>query len=128
MARQSGSPQSCRVKSTRVAFAGLSPMCEEILRHGLLQRPDIELVTPWTRLPLLGGDGVLGLPELLFVELEGEELPSALRVLMVAAEPLKIVAISPDATRATVFTLREQRTILFGVTSARLWRSDALHD
>jgi hypothetical protein len=110
------------VVRTRIAFAGLSPLCEEILRAGLKQRPDIELVTPWTRLPLLGGEDPLGLSEILFVELDGEELPGALRMLLVAAEPLKIVAMSPDARRATEFTLREQRTILLGVTPARLWR------
>jgi len=108
--------------TTRVAFAGLSPMCEEILRAGLTQRRDIDLICPWTRLPVLGGDGVLGPVEILFVELEADELPPALRVLMVAAEPLKIVGITPDASRATLFTLQEQRTILIGATASRLWR------
>jgi hypothetical protein len=113
---------------TRVAFAGLSALCEEILRAGLVQRPDIELVAPWTRLPLLGGEGSLGLAEILFVEMDGDELPSALRVLLVAAEPLKIVAMSGDATRATEFTLREQRTILMGATPARILRRASARD
>jgi len=110
------------VITTRVAFAGLSPMCEEILRSGLMQRPDIELISPWTNLPLLGGDGGLGLAELLFVELEAEVLPPALRVLLASAEPLRIVGMSPDASRATVFSLHEQRTILTGATASRIWR------
>lgn len=114
--------------STRVAFAGLSTLCEEILRAGLTQRSDIELVSPWTSLPVLGGDGTLGLAEVLFVELDGEELPPALRVLLVAAEPLRIVGMSPDATSATLFTLHERRTILFGVTADRLWRTGTMHD
>jgi hypothetical protein len=108
------------VITTRVAFAGLSRLCEDVLRAGLVLRPDIELVAPWTRLPLLGGDGNLGPAEILFVELESEELPSALRMLMVAAEPLKIVAMSPDASRATLFTLREQRTLMSSATAGRV--------
>jgi hypothetical protein len=47
---------------------------------------------------------------------------------MVAAEPLKIVGMTPDASRATVFTLQEQRTILLGVTASRLWRRAAHAD
>jgi hypothetical protein len=97
-------------------------MCEEILRAGLVYRPDIEFIFPWTRLPLLGGDGALGPAELLFVELDADQLPPALRVLLVAAEPLKIVGMTPDASRATLFTLREQRTIIVGATAPQLWR------
>jgi hypothetical protein len=108
------------VITTRVAFAGLSRLCEDVLRAGLVLRPDIELVAPWTRLPLLGGDGTLGLAEILFVELDGEELPSALRMLLVAAEPLKIVGMSPDASRAILFTLHEQRTLMLGATAKRV--------
>jgi hypothetical protein len=110
------------VITTRVAFAGLSPLCEDVLRSGLAQRPDIELISPWTKLPLLGGDGRLGLAELLFVELVDEELPQALRVLLASAEPLRIVGMSPDASRATVYSLHEQRTILIGATASRIWR------
>jgi hypothetical protein len=108
------------VITTRVAFAGLSRLCEDVLRAGLLQRPDIELVVPWTRLPLLGGDGTLGPAEILFVELEGEELPSALRMLLVAAEPLKIVGMSPNASRAMLYTLHEQRTLMSSATAGRV--------
>jgi hypothetical protein len=114
--------------STLVAFAGLTPLCEEILRAGLAQRPDIELVCPWTRLPLLGGDGILGAAELLFVELDAEDLPSTLRVLLVAAEPLKIVGLSPNASRATVFSMHQRRTILLGATPQRLWHRGAMPD
>ena len=122
MAVREAGPHARCVITTRVAFAGLSKMCEEILRDGLAQRRDIELIAPWTRLPLLGGDGTLGLAELLFVELDTDELPPALRVLMVAAEPLKIVGMSKDASRATLFTLHEQRTIMVGATAPRVWR------
>jgi hypothetical protein len=128
MARVRECLQACQVITTRVAFAGLSPMCEEILRAGLLQRRDIELIAPWTRLPLLCDEASLGLAEILFVELHGEALPPALRVLLVAAEPLKIVGMSADAKRATLFTLREQRTLMLGVTAARLWRPAGLED
>ena len=108
------------VITTRVAFAGLSKMCAEILLEGLAQRPDIELISPWTQLPLLGGDGTLGLAEILFVELETSELPSALRVLMVAAEPLKIVGISKYGSKATLFSLQEQRSILIDADAPRV--------
>jgi hypothetical protein len=111
-----------RVITTRVAFAGLSRLCEDTLRNGIAERPDIEIISPWTRLPLLGGDGELGRAELLFVEFDGNELPPALRVLMVAAEPLRIVGMSTDASRATIFSLHEQRTVLVGATESRLWR------
>ena len=95
-------------------------MCVEILLEGLAQRPDIELISPWTQLPLLGGDGTLGLAEILFVELETSELPSALRVLMVAAEPLKIVGISKYGSKATLFSLQEQRSILIDADAPRV--------
>ena len=122
MAARAAAPQARPVITTRVAFAGLSRLCEDTLRAGIVRRPDIELISPWTRLPLLGGDGELGLAEILFVEIDGDELPPALRVLMVAAEPLKIIGMSPDAKRATVFTLHEQRTVIIGATDRRLWR------
>ena len=122
MAPRDARPQTRCVITTRVAFAGLSRFCEDTLRSGIAARRDIEIISPWTQLPLLGGDGALGFAEFLFIEIPGEELPPALRVLMVAAEPLKIVGISADARTATVFSMHEQRTILMGVTEARLWR------
>lgn len=111
--------------TARVAFAGLSPLCEEILLAGLRERPDIEMVTPWTRLPSLDGGAPGEPPEFLFVELGDPELPPALRVLLVAAEPLRIVGLSADARTATLFTIREQRTVLFDYSAAELWGSVA---
>jgi hypothetical protein len=81
------------VITTRVAFAGLSRLCEDVLRAGLVLRPDIELVASWTRLAVLDG---------------------------VAAEPLKIVGMSRDASRAILFTLHEQRTLMLGATATRV--------
>jgi hypothetical protein len=40
---------------------------------------------------------------------------------MVAAEPLKIVGITKDASRATLFSLHEQRTVMVGATAPRVW-------
>lgn len=113
-------PYARVVITTRVAFAGLSRLCEDVLRAGLVLRPDIELVAPWTRLAVLDGGGATGPAEILFVELDGEELPSALRMLLVAAEPLKIVGMSPDASRTILFTLHEQRTLMWGATATRV--------
>lgn len=111
------------METALIAFAGLSPLCEEILQAGLRERPDIELVAPWTQLPALGSNADPERRELLFVELVGTELPPAMRVLLVAAAPLKIVGISPDARSATVFTMHEQRTVLFDYSAAQLWGS-----
>jgi hypothetical protein len=111
--------------TARVAFAGLSSLCEEILLAGLRERPDIEMVTPWTRLPSLDNGAPEEPPEFLFVELDDPELPPALRLLLVAAEPLRIVGLSPDARTATLFTIREQRTVLFDYSAAELWGSVA---
>jgi hypothetical protein len=111
--------------TARIAFAGLSPMCEDILQAALRGRPDIELIAPWTRLPALAGKGDSDLRELLFVELIGTELPASLRVLLVASEPLKIVALSPDARSATLFSIHEQRTVLLDYSAGELWSSVA---
>ena len=46
-------------------------------------------------------------------------------VLLVAAEPLRIVGLSADARTATLFTIREQRTVLFDYSAAELWGSVA---
>jgi hypothetical protein len=111
--------------TARIAMAGLSPLCQEILLAGMRERPDIELVAPWTSLPSLAGGAPPEAPEFLFVELRGTELPPALRVLLVAAEPLRVVGLSPDARRATVFTIKEQHTVLFDYSAAELWSSVA---
>lgn len=106
--------------AARVAFAGLSPLTEAILRAALNQRPELELVSPWTRLTSLSGAGTPGSAELLFVELECATLPSALRALLAAASPLRIVGLSPDARSATVFGLVEQRTVLLDFSPEQL--------
>jgi hypothetical protein len=113
------------LRTARVAFAGLSLLCEDILQAALRGRADIEFVQPWTRLPALAGKTTHGVRELLFVELLSNELPSSLRVLLIAAEPLRIVGLSPDARRATVFTISEQRTVLLGYSPGELWSSVA---
>lgn len=109
--------------TARIAFAGLSPLCEDILRAALRERSDIELVEPWTQLPSLASETSPGMAELLFVELDGTDLPPALRVLVVAADPLKIVGLSPDARSATLFSIREQRTVLVDYSAGSLWRT-----
>jgi hypothetical protein len=111
------------LQTARIAFAGLSPLCEDILQAALRGRPDIEFVEPWTRLPALAGKGQSDMRELLFVELIGDELPSSLRVMLIAAEPLKIVGLSPDARSATMFTITEQRTVLLEYSAGELWDS-----
>jgi hypothetical protein len=111
------------LQTARIAFAGLSPLCEDILQAALRDRPDIEFVQPWTLLPSLAGKGRHDLRELLFVELLDNELPSSLRVLLIAAEPLKIVGLSPDARSATMFTISEQRTVLLDYSAGELWNS-----
>ena len=111
------------MQTARIAFAGLSPLCEDILQAALRDRPDIEFVQPWTQLPALAGKGQSDMRELLFVELIGNELPASLRVLLIAAEPLKIVGLSSDARSATMFTIREQRTVLLDYSAGELWSS-----
>lgn len=96
----------------RIAFAGLSPLCERIVRDAIERRPGIELVKPWTELPSLScRNGET--PEMLVVELKESALPPALRVLLSTAPELRIIALSPDAHRATLFRVHEQRTVLF---------------
>ncbi len=111
--------------TARVAFAGLSPLCEDILQAALRGRQDIEVVAPWTQLPTLAGRCGTDARELLFIELAGADLPASLRVLLVAAKPLTIVGLSPDARSATLFSLREQRTVLLNCSAGELWQSVA---
>jgi hypothetical protein len=110
---------------TRVAFAGLSPLCEDILQAALHGRQDIEIVAPWTKLPALAGHCEPDKRELLFIELLGSDLPASLRVLLLAAQPLAIVGLSPDARSATLFTICEQRTVLLNCSAGKLWQSVA---
>lgn len=100
--------------AARVSFAGLSSLCERILRDALKQRADIDLVLPWTRLDSLLATNSSGTPEILFLELDRQVLPAPLRCLLAAASPLRIVALSPDASAATIFSVTEQRTVLEG--------------
>jgi hypothetical protein len=46
-------------------------------------------------------------------------------MLLIAAEPLKIVGLSPDARSATLFTISEQRTVLLDYSAGELWSSMA---
>lgn len=110
---------------TRIAFAGLSRLCEDVLRAGLEDRPDLELIEPWTQLLALSDPASRRDTNVLFIELIVDELPHALRMLLAAAPALRIVGLAPDASQATVFTLHERRTIAFGPTADRLWRLSA---
>lgn len=98
--------------TARVAFAGLSALSEDILRAALERRPDIELVTPWTRLASLACSQ--DLPEMLLLELDEPALPAALRAMLAAAPQLRIIALAPDRRQATIFFVAEQRTVIFG--------------
>lgn len=108
--------------TARVGFAGLSSLCEDILQAALRGRQDIELVAPWTQLPALAGHCEPDQRELLFIELVGTALPPSLRGLLVAAPGLTIVGLSPDARSVTLFTIREQRTVLLNCSASELWR------
>jgi hypothetical protein len=96
----------------RVAFAGLSPLCERILRGALSQREDVDLVEPWTRLASVNASNSAGTPEILFLELDRHQLTPPLRAMLATAAGLRIIALSPDGREATVFALHEQRSIL----------------
>jgi len=82
------------------------------VRDAVERRAGIELVRPWTDLPSLGraSDDIA---EMLVIELKEPALPPALRVLLSTAPQLRIIALSPDARRATLFRVHEQRTVLF---------------
>lgn len=98
---------------TRVAFAGLSPLREDIVRQALGRSGDFQVVEPWTSLRALrrppGGDDEV---DVLFIELAEARLPSAVRAMLAAASRLRIVALSVDATWARVFELREHQTVM----------------
>ena len=99
--------------NTHVAFAGLSPLRERIVRESLVRSGNFEVVEPWTSLRALrrppGGEEPL---EILFIELSDERLPGALRAMLAAASRLRIVALSLDAKRGTVFEVREHQTVM----------------
>ena len=96
----------------RVAFAGLSPLRERIVTEALARAGDFEVVEPWTSLDALrrAGSRDEWPQEVLFIELAGARLPGALRAMLAAATRLKIIALSMDATHATVYELREHRS------------------
>jgi hypothetical protein len=87
----------------------------------LAGRTDIEIVTPWTRLDSILNVNSEGTPELLFIELDKPSLPLPLRCLLAAAIPLRIIALSADGRRATVFGVNEQRNVLEGQSAGELW-------
>jgi hypothetical protein len=97
----------------RVAFAGLSPLREDIVRDALARAGNFQVVEPWTSLHALGRQG--GADEevdILFIELAEAGLPGAVRAMLAAASGLRIVALSVDASWARVFELREHQTVI----------------
>jgi hypothetical protein len=98
------------LRTVRVAFAGLSPLCEGIFRSALARRPEVAFVSPWARLPSLGSESQPGTREVLVIELEERRLPRSLHVLLGAASGLCIVGLSADGRRASIFSLREMHT------------------
>ena len=92
--------------TTRVAFAGRSPLCERIVRDALARDGRFQVVEPWTSLPALDLGGARGDEDILFLELALDRLPAAVRAMQAAAR-LRIVALSLDATHATLLELRE---------------------
>jgi hypothetical protein len=92
--------------TTRVAFAGLSPLCERIVREALARDGRFEVVEPWTSLPALDLAAAHEAGDILFLELTQGHLPAAVRAMQAAAR-LRIVALSLDASRASVFELLE---------------------
>lgn len=98
---------------TRVAFAGLSPLLERIIREALARSDRFEVVEPWTSLDALNASAALGRePEILFIELADARLPTAVRAMQAAAVRLRIVALSGDASWARVFDLREHQIVM----------------
>jgi len=106
--------------SVRVAFAGLSPLCEGIFRSALARRQEIEFVSPWARLPSLASEPDAAAREVLVIELEGDRLPRSLHVLLGAAPGLCIVGLSADGRKASIFSLRETHTVFFDCSADQL--------
>jgi hypothetical protein len=90
------------------------------LRGALTQRDDVDLVEPWTKLSSMRAGNVAGTPEVLFVELDRHVLTPPLRALLAAATGLRIIALSPDGSAATVFGMIEQRTSLAQLSADEL--------
>ena len=98
---------------TCVAFAGLSPLREGIVREALDRAGNFQVVEPWTSLAALRprADSEEG-TDILFIELADARLPGALRAMLAAASRLRIIGLSVDAAWASVFELREHQTVL----------------
>jgi len=108
------------VRTVRVAFAGISPLCENIFRAALSRRPAVAFVSPWAQLPSLGSDSSASAREVLVIELEGGRLPRSLHVLLGAAPSLCIIGLSADARTASIFSLRETHTLCFDCSAEQL--------
>lgn len=111
------------MRTARVAFAGLSPLCEGIFRAALARRPSVMFVSPWAHLPSLGPGSSPDTSEILVIELEGRTLPRSLHALLGAAPGLCIVGLSADARSASIFSLRESHTICFDCSADQLCRA-----
>ena len=109
---------------TRVAFAGLSPLREDIVREALSRARQFEVVTPWTGLAALRSRPAPDdATDILFVELAEARLPEALRAMLAAAPGLRIIGLSVDAGWARVFELREHQTVLLRCVADDLCRA-----
>lgn len=98
---------------TRVAFAGLSPLSERIVREALMRSARFQVVEPWTTLEALhSGAAPGGEPDILFIELAEPRLPLAVHAMLAAASRLRIVALAVDATWARVFEVREHQMVM----------------
>lgn len=98
---------------THVAFAGLSPLREGIVRAALGRAGRFEVIEPWTSLAALRAPPRAGAElDILFIELADPRLPDAVRAMLSAASRLRIVALAVDATWAKVFEMREHQTVL----------------
>jgi hypothetical protein len=96
---------------TRVAFAGLSPLCERIVRDALARDGRFQVIEPWTSLPALDLGAAHDAGDILFLELSHGHLPAAVRAMQAAAR-LRIVALSLDASHARLFELREHEVAM----------------
>jgi hypothetical protein len=108
------------LRTVRVAFAGLSPLCEGIFRAALARRPEVSFVSPWAKLPSLDSEMPADAREVLVIELEGRQLPRSLHVLLGCAPSLCILGLSADARTASIFSLREMRTQCFDCSAEQL--------
>ena len=91
-----------------------------MLRAAFERRPEIELVTPWTRLPSLDGGNGSDTPEMLIVELPQRRLPRALRTLLCSAARLRIIGLASDARSAVVYRVVDQQTVMLDCSASDL--------